>query len=501
MMEVIAYRDRHATYPEAAPFHPHELYPECPFAELASTPNSAYAAVRSLLALSGWDEGNFGREGWNPLGRLVQPGDRVLLKPNLIKETHPHHPDGWKWMLTHGAIIRAVADYVVKALDGRGEIIVADAPQTDSSFAAVVRVLQLDRLAAFYASKGVTFRLIDLRQFEWDAVDDVVVARRILTGDPAGYFTVDLGCSSLFHGHRGEGKYYGADYDTAAINTHHRGRLHEYVIAGSAITCDVFINLPKMKTHKKTGVTLSLKNLVGINGDKNYLPHYTEGTPESGGDQFPQMSVRRELERRGLRRIRNLALRFPGVGPLLYRKLKHVGTGFLGGTGAVIRSGNWHGNDTCWRMCLDLNRILLHTDKAGALSEPRTDARRRYLTIIDGLLAGDGDGPVDVDAVAAGILVMGTNPATADAAAARLMGFDPERLPMIRAAFKLDRFALVEGNWEDVILRSNDSAWSRRLAEITPTDTLHFRPHFGWRGQIEWQPPLVVDSSRIGERR
>lgn len=500
-MEVFAYRDRDATYPEAAPFHPQELYPEAPFAEVAATPNGAYAAVRSLLALSGWDRANFGSADWNPLRHLVRPGDRVLLKPNLIKETHPRQPDGWKWMLTHGAIIRAVADYVVKALDGRGEIIVADAPQTDSSFAAVVRVLQLDQLAAFYRSKGVNFRLIDLRKFEWDAVDDVIVARRNLAADPHGYFTVDLGSASLFCGHRGEGKYYGADYDTAAINAHHSGRRHEYVIAGSAITCDVFINLPKMKTHKKTGVTLSLKNLVGINGDKNYLPHYTEGTPETGGDQFPRLSTRSELERRGLRRIRNLALRFPGVGPRLYRHLKRVGTGVLGSTEEVIRSGNWHGNDTCWRMCLDLNRVLLHTDKAGRLSEPSLNGCRRYLTIIDGLIAGDGDGPVDVDAVAAGLLVMGTNPAETDAAAARLMGLDPGRLPMIREAFTLDQFALAEGNWEDVNLQSNVAAWSRRLAEFDAAETLHFRPHFGWRGHVEWQPPPVVEPSEMGQRR
>ena len=58
---------------------------------------------------------------------------------------------------------------------------------------------------------------------------------------------------------------------------------HEYLISRSAMDADVFINLPKLKTHKKVGVTLSLKNLVGINGDKNYLPHFCIGTPAEGG--------------------------------------------------------------------------------------------------------------------------------------------------------------------------------------------------------------------------
>ena len=54
--------------------------------------------------------------------------------------------------------------------------------------------------------------------------------------------------------------------------------------------CDLFVNLPKLKTHKKTGITCSLKNFVGINGDKNWLPHHTEGVPANGGDEFPSFA-------------------------------------------------------------------------------------------------------------------------------------------------------------------------------------------------------------------
>ena len=37
--------------------------------------------------------------------------------------------------------------------------------------------------------------------------------------------------------------------------------------------------MPKLKTHKKCGVTISLKNLVGLNTNKNLLPHHSLGTP------------------------------------------------------------------------------------------------------------------------------------------------------------------------------------------------------------------------------
>ena len=41
---------------------------------------------------------------------------------------------------------------------------------------------------------------------------------------------------------------------------------------------------PKWKPHSKSGMTAALKNLVGINGDKAYLPHFSTGAPSWGGD-------------------------------------------------------------------------------------------------------------------------------------------------------------------------------------------------------------------------
>ncbi len=290
-MRVAVHRSLGVGYPEDAPFHPGELYPEAPFPDTQAVPNRVYSSVRELFRLQGIDADRYGSPEWNPLGSLIEPGMTVLIKPNLIKENHPRDPEGWRYMMTHGSVVRAVCDYVAIALNGSGRIVIADAPQTDSSFDKIVRILRLDAIRDYFTSRGLDLRLVDLRKFEWESRDDVVVSRRDLAGDPEGYVEFNLGRRSYFYGCEGEGHYYGADYDTAQINEHHRGETHEYVIAGSAIKCDVFINLPKMKTHKKTGVTLSLKNLVGINGDKNYLPHYTEGTPKNGGDQFPTASL------------------------------------------------------------------------------------------------------------------------------------------------------------------------------------------------------------------
>jgi uncharacterized protein (DUF362 family) len=73
------------------------------------------------------------------------------------------------------------------------------------------------------------------------------------------------------------GLYSGADYDPGPTTSHHRGGRNEYLLSETVLRADLVVNLPKLKTHKKTGVTLALKNLVGINGDKNWLPHHRDG--------------------------------------------------------------------------------------------------------------------------------------------------------------------------------------------------------------------------------
>src|SRR5439155_20971327 len=146
------------------------------------------------------DDKRFGTPDWNPLGEFLRPGERVLIKPNFIKESHPRDPDGWKYTVTHGSIIRAVADYIWKALDGRGQVIVADAPQTDSSFTEIVRILGVDHIRSFYQQQGLDFQLFDLRKQEWTRRDGVVVRRRPLPGDPNGAAAFDLGTLSAFAG-------------------------------------------------------------------------------------------------------------------------------------------------------------------------------------------------------------------------------------------------------------------------------------------------------------
>ena len=482
-------------YPSQPPFHPPVEVEECLFPEHSIESNAAYIGVRECLRLAGLDIGNFGTPYWNPFTELIRPGETVLLKPNLVKESHPRDPQGWQYVLTHGSIVRAVSDYVWKALEGRGKIIVADGPQTDSSFDAIVRLLGLVEVQRFYQRKGLRFELIDLRREQWTNRDGVIVDRRRLPGDPYGNIAFDLGNASEFAGHRGGGRYYGADYDSNQVNQHHIDGRHEYLLAGSAVGCDVLINLPKLKTHKKAGVTLSLKNLVGINTDKNWLPHHTEGDPARGGDEHPQPNAKHRIERRLVAASHKALVAFPRSGGWLARQIRQPSLRVFGETERVIRSGNWYGNDTLWRMCLDLNKLLLYGDIEGRLRTGTELNRKRHYVVVDGIVGGEGRGPMDPDPVRSGFVAFGTHAPSVDAVCCCLMGFDPESIPIVGNAFRCVEYSLGHGDWRSIEVRSNRPQWNRPLADIPCHATLGFQPHFGWKGHIERNRDPVAEET------
>ncbi len=473
-------------YPSEPPYSPGTGYPEYPFRAdtLARGVNHAYAGVREALRLLRLDEGHYGQAEWNPLGGIIRPGDMVVLKPNFVRdfrETREGHAD---CLITHGSIIRTAVDYVYIALKGEGRIIIADAPQNDADFESIRRIAGLDELQAFYR-KQVSFQVevCDLRPERAKKIRGVIVGHEPLTGDPRGYVKVDVGCHSMFT--RVETLchlLYGSEYDTTEIRRHHTGGAHEYLISKTVLDADCVISLPKLKTHKKTGITVCMKNLVGINGNKNWLPHHRVGTPTQGGDQFADDGVRHRLERRVMACFRSS---FPLLGPVravVAKPLKALGQRVFGDTNTdTIRSGNWYGNDTTWRMVIDLNRILMYTAADGHLQD--TPARRIFC-VVDGIVAGEGNGPLDPTAKPAGIVLAGINPLAVDLVSARLMGFDYRHLPLLDCALAAHPLPLATFAYDDVVCASNDTIQQTRLEQMTELN-LHFRPHFGWQGHVE----------------
>ena len=84
-----------------------------------------------------------------------------------------------------------------------------------------------------------------------------------------------------------------------------------------------------------------------------------------------------------------------------------------------------------------------------------------------------------------GTVIFGVHPASVDAACAYLMGYDPERIPIVRQAFRCQHYPLTEWDWNDVRLVSNSLEWNGLLADIPDDATFHLAPHFGWKADIE----------------
>ena len=300
---------------------------------------------------------------------FIRPGDRVVLKPNWVKEHDERFPGPYQWahVITHPSVIEGVIAWVAPRLQGRGSITLCDAPQTDSSFETLRRYCHLDAMISRCRGQwpGLQIAVIDLRPEEWRAVDGVTVHKTELPGDPNGTVKVKLNEDSEFVGFNGLGQLYGASYNMEETRQHHRDTTHEYMLCRTPMDADVLINIPKLKCHKKVGLTCALKNMVGINANKNWLPHHTEGTPDKGGDQFPEATLKTKLEHAWMGTIKKFLFGKNFLSKV-FVPIKRMGRIVFGDTQKVVRSGNWHGNDTCWRMVIDLNKCIFHFDGSGA---------------------------------------------------------------------------------------------------------------------------------------
>ena len=110
------------------------------------------------------------------------------------------------------------------------------------------------------------------------------------------------------------------------------------------------------------------------------------------------------------------------------------------------------------------------------------------LTIIDGVLAGEGEGPLAPNDVPLGAILAGTDPVAVDLLAVRLMGFDEQKLAKLREpmADEGPRITAVRSE-SDVrvgeVSRDSAQVEDRRLDEISWERS--FVPHAGWVGHVE----------------
>lgn len=388
----------------------------------------------------GWD-----CPGRGPLGYAIPEGARVVIKPNLVM-----HQNQGCWgiepLITHQSLIRWAAGAAFLA--GAENVLVGDAPLQSCDFKGLLMRTGLDQWSDQLAAREPRFKGIhDFRRTTCTLVNGLRVASENL--QPKERFVLfDLAQDSLLEPISDTQQSFRVTrYDPRLMaGTHAPGR-HQYLVAREIVEADVIVNLPKLKTHKKAGVTCSLKNLIGINGNKEYLPHHRIGGSESGGDCYPGGSpIKRALEysldRQNMADSAVAGKIWSEIAANLDRLARLKGD-------RIGVEGSWSGNDTIWRTCLDLNRILLYGRTDGSLAER---PQRRVIHLVDAIIAGDGDGPLAPEPFPLGMVLAGENPAAVDWVGAALFGYDPERIPVLREAFKEFRWPITRFGAGDVEL-------------------------------------------------
>ncbi|MGD1993789.1 MAG: DUF362 domain-containing protein [Anaerolineae bacterium] len=155
------------------------------------------------------------RRGVNLLGgpdRFVRPGERILLKPNILAAESPDRA-----VTTHPAVL---AGCIRLFRDQGAQVVFGDSPGLDSPSRAASR----SGLREAGARSGATFA-------------DFSASRSL----------ANVGAETL---------------------------VSDFPVARAIHDCDGIINLPKMKTHQLTRITGAVKNLFGcISGQRKALYH------------------------------------------------------------------------------------------------------------------------------------------------------------------------------------------------------------------------------------
>jgi uncharacterized protein (DUF362 family) len=439
------------------------------------TRNVAQNTVRHLFYLWGLDAEHFGTAAWNPFGDLVGPGARITLKPNWVMH-YNQSGASLDCLITHSSVIEAVAQYA--ALTRPALITIGDAPLQGCDFVQLMESCGLEDMALNIEKRfGVPCRVVDFRR---TVLEGMTLGSRREEDRRAesNFILFDLAERSLLEPLAWEpGQFrvtmYNPDY---LSRTHTRGR-HQYLVAREVMEADLVVNLPKLKTHMKAGVTGALKNLVGINGNKEYLPHHRKGGSGDGGDCYEGTSwLKTNAENMYDIANRSVSGAVQTVAAQSARILVNIASA-LGSDRNL--EGAWYGNDTVWRMCLDLQRILRYGCLDGSLA---SESQRKVASVTDAIIGGEGEGPLANTPNPSGFLTASMSTAAAEWVHARLMGFDPEKIPVVREAFKSFQLPLTAFRPSDIRVRMDEGSVS--AASVFP---LHqsFRPPRGWLGHCE----------------
>ena len=472
--------DNQLCYPEGDEFYsPSSSYPEYPFSHIATKPNRVYQAVRECLAQAGLDAQNYDTPNWNPLKQYIKQGDKVFLLCNFVYHRRSCESlEQFYAKCTHASILRALIDYVYIATGNEGSISFGNASLQSCIWEQVLADTGANLLLDFYRGTHVAITAKDLRLFvaPRNALGRIISTTAVHTDDG---IIVKLDNNSLLdelYKKDSNIKFRVSDYNPDETEKRHGLHRHEYIINKEILSSDVVISVPKLKTHEKVGITVGLKGFVGCVGHKDCLAHHRYGSKEINGDEYPDNSRLQIL----LSAFHDFVYRrkYPRILCSLFEIMDKNFRVFLKKCLKKIRSGAWYGNDTAWRMTMDLVYIMHYANKNGILSK---SIQRRHIVFIDGVIGGEGNGPLAPTPVESKCVIFSDNVVYGDLIACLLMGYDTNAIPLIHHA-KNDEKLIETTQKKDHYCMMNKQRI--QINDLLPVLNRLFLPPVGWKGYL-----------------
>jgi hypothetical protein len=465
--------------------NPDARYPEAVSGDSAASAgflNGDGSEIDDMVGLALRLAGSAGESGRPLLREWIPPGKRVFVLPNLVMHRRIDRGETIQRFLakcTNGSIVRPLLAHAVEAAGDSRLVILGSAPLQSCDYAAVSReagftISPSEDLSAPPAG----IQPMDLRGVTtvWSKYGSLLErhSRDVPTVE------VDLGPLSFLdelYLRKTSVDFRVGDYaPSETMSFHSKGR-HIYTIHRDVLESDVIISVPKLKTHEKVGITCALKGTIGTVTRKECLAHYRHDNRHSRGDEYPLGNPLRALaseisDRSSSAPQTRLGNATRIIGKSAFRLARIGQHGIMGGA--------WAGNDTAWRMALDVARILRFARPDGSIADT---PQRSHLVLVDGIVAGEGEGPLKPSPVLAGTVIFSDDAVAADVTCAQLMGYEPDRLPLLSFAMN-PSIDLPLRNWTSCSVQWDGKTFSD-IGAIPSVLARPFRPPKGWTGTIE----------------
>jgi len=361
----------------------------------------------------------------NCLDASIVNGKRILIKPNWVRHCISVN-DKWCLCTNESLILTALAILLEM---NPASIIIADAPIQGCNWDKLLSGYFFDKCKYYSGIYHVPIVIKDFRKVVYNSVTNEIIKD---DRSNTNYIIFDMGKRSFLEPiTEDRNKFRVTCYNPDEMSKTHRKGVHKYCIAKEVFESDIILTMPKMKTHQKAGVTNAMKILVGVNGDKAFLPHHRMGAYAYGGDCYPGKSILRSMSEFVLDEANR------HIGESIHKPLNYLSAALwkLSWPSKEQNLGAaWYGNDTVWRMVMDINHIVRYGKLDGSIS---TVPQRTVYSLCDGIIGGQGNGPLSPEPLPLGVLAFSNNSYWMDIVMGYLYSLDIDKIPNLRAAKEL----------------------------------------------------------------